>query len=108
MAIPFIRKLPDGKRVAQLIERSHTVENKAMAFLDRGGRYLIEIQTDAKVHLMAILGFDDKVEEVAALSCENGPDLPIAVDELVEQSIANSPPPVEAKIIQLRKPELTL
>lgn len=111
MPIAFIRKMPNGKMVVQQIERSAQMERQARAFMDRGGRYLIEIQTDGKVHLMATLPVPKfgvpGIEEIAHLTCENGEDLPAQVGELVWLSIRCSPPPEpKAEIIQMRKPEL--
>lgn len=112
MPIPFVRKLPNGKRKLEQIQRSPVIENLAGAFLRRGGRYLLEVRDDGLCHLMAILGLERDgvkgVEEVAHVACKNGPDLPISVDTLVQQSIDNSPAPPQAKIIPIRKPELIL
>ena len=112
MPIPFIRKLPNGHRKTEQVERPVGIENQARAFLDRGGRYLIEVQTDLKVHLMAILDVPRDgipgTEEIAHLECDNGPGILSKVDELVRASINNSPPPPESKIIPFRKPELII
>lgn len=93
MTIPFI-KMENGKRGAVRIERSATVENQANTFLDAGGRYLIETCTDGKIHLMAIIDTANGCEKVAEQTQENGPDLPLAVDLLVTESVNHLPPHV--------------
>lgn len=100
MSIPFIRMNPGGKRRVEQIPRSAVVENLACAFLERGGRYLIEMVPDqanegtVRVHLVAIIDLADGAEKVADIVCPNGPGLPENVDALIRQSIANTPPPV--------------
>lgn len=91
MPIPFIRMNPSGQRSLQQISRSIPIEEKAAEFIDAAGRYLTEIRTDGKVHLMAIIDKAGGCKEVAHETCDNGPDLPEAVDRLVKESVKHIP-----------------
>ena len=86
MTIPFIRKLPNGRRSLQEITRPDEIELLGQRFIAHDGRYLIEIQTDLKVHLTAIIDIDGEVQAVATETCDNGPELLEAVDRLVRVS----------------------
>lgn len=91
MSIPFIRGFPSGARSLQDITRPFQIERKAKKFIAHGGRYLIEIQTDGKVSLIAIIDVNGTAKDVARELCDNGPDLPLAVDALVLESVQHIP-----------------
>lgn len=83
MAIPFIRRVPSGRRSCQEITRPPKIEEMAAEFIDHAGRFLIEILPSGQVHLMAIIDLAKGCTKVAEEFCDNGPDLPEAVDRLV-------------------------
>lgn len=106
MAIPFIQKLPDGRRIAIAIKRDTDTENLAQDFIDAGGRYLVEMIPPNKVpetpddpagmprvHIMAIIDTKSgQAEKVAEDTVPNGPELPKAIDRLVQASHHHLPP----------------
>lgn len=91
MPIPFIRTLPSKKRVLNEVSRPPAIEQQAAEFIDHAGRYLLEITADLQVHLMAIIDKAEGCVKVAEEFCENGPDLPDAVDRLVAESVKHIP-----------------
>lgn len=91
MPVPFIRQYPNGRRKAETIIRGREVERLAAEFIDCAGRYLIEIQRDGDVKLMAIIDLQGGCTEVATEIVENGPALLEVVDRLVRASVKNIP-----------------
>jgi hypothetical protein len=86
--IPFIHPLPNGNRGVIQISRDPAIEGLAKDFLEANGRYLLEIQPDETVKLMAIIDMKDGATEVATEVSRNGIELCRAVDRLVEKSYA--------------------
>lgn len=82
---------PSGRRSAQEITRGRAVETKAAEFIDHAGRFLIEILKDGRVHLMAIIDLAQGCTQVAEEFCPNGPELPDAVDKLVNAAHPHIP-----------------
>lgn len=88
--IPFIRVLPNGRKVMHPVERSVATGVLARQFLRNRGRYMITINDDLTVHLVAVLLPTLKGEEpdlCAEATCYNDPGLLQAVDLLVRDSV---------------------
>lgn len=87
MPIPFIRVFPNGRNGLTEVIRPREIEALACRFIATGGRYLITIDPDGTVKLAAaVLRADGEPEEAASETCENGPQLLMAVDRLVRKS----------------------
>lgn len=99
MTIPFIRGLPNGRRGLQEIARSAPIETKARKFIAHDGRFLVEIQPDERVKLMAIIDVDAGAKEVATEYSPNGPELLDAVDRLVEAAAEKIPLGTRARLL---------
>lgn len=82
--MPFVRMMPNGRRVLNEIARSPKIEALAQRFVAHDGRFLIEILKDSTVSLIAIIDVDGKATDVARETCANGPELPKAVDRLIK------------------------
>jgi len=91
MTVPFICGLPDGSRLGREISRPAAIEGLAKEFVTAAGRYLLEIQKDGQVKLMAIIDTAQGCTEVATEFTDNGPKLPQAVDRLVLESVLHIP-----------------
>lgn len=85
--------LPSGARVLNEISRPASIELKAAEFIDHAGRFLTEIRTDGKAHFMAIIDKAEGCTEVAHLSCDNGPEIPTTVDQLILEAHKHIPLP---------------
>lgn len=83
--IPFTQYLrPDGQKRAVEIERGAETEAVAKRFIDAGGRFELEMLGDMKtVSLTACRIVDNEPQDIACELCENGPEIPSAVDHLV-------------------------
>lgn len=83
--IPFTQFLrPDGRRRAVMIERPPEINTKAMALIAQGFVFEIEMLRTGDI-IMEIL--NRETEEVLAHEiCANGPEVPLAVDRMVEQA----------------------
>lgn len=74
MSIPFTQYLlPTGQKRGELIDRPPDIEVMAHRFIASGGRYECEILRTG--------------EDVAIVICNNGPEIPGKVDELVRLSV---------------------
>jgi hypothetical protein len=83
LGIPFTQYLrPDGRKRAVTIERPPDVEALAQRFIDSGGRYECEELTSGHASLTAVKFGEDVCIEVVM----NGPEVPDAVDRLVQAS----------------------
>jgi hypothetical protein len=83
--IPFTQYLlPDGRRRPQWIERPADIETLAAQFIAAGGRYECEMLTTGEVSFTAM---NDEDETVAIEVCQNGPDVPLKVDQLIRNSM---------------------
>lgn len=90
MSIPFVRQLPNNRRVLQGVECSDHIEALGQEFIANGGRYLIEVLPklgSPNVRVVACL-LDDKGEQIDIVeeTVENGPLLPLAISRVVEGS----------------------
>lgn len=86
MAIPFTQYLrPDGRRVSVTVDRSPEVEAKARVVIDAGLRFECEVLSDRRTVSLTVA---DPVAEkdVAIEVVPNGPEVPEAVDRLVESA----------------------
>lgn len=82
MLIPFTQYIrPHGHRRAESIDRSDDIGEKARHCIEQGGRFTAEVLTTGQVSLAFELDGDDLDIEVT----DNGPDVPHAVDRLVER-----------------------
>lgn len=86
MSIPFTQYLrPTGKKVQVEIDRHPDVERDAYAFINSGGYFECEELTTGHASLTAgHLSYDEG--DVAIEVVLNGPDVPAAVDRLVEKA----------------------
>lgn len=97
----FIRYLPNGRTSPEVINRGPAVEEMARKFARAGGRYLITINQDAEVEMVAampgmVIG---NVDQYATATCSNDPVLPHAVDQLVRDSVSELDRRGEAKYL---------
>lgn len=89
--IPFTQYLmPDGRRQQTGIERPEEVERKAREILDAGLFFELELLSDWNTVSLTVAD-RKKEEDVAIVLCQNGPQIPDAVDRLVEQAFALLP-----------------
>ena len=85
--IPFTQYLlPDGRRKQTGIERPAAVAAKAEELIKRGFRFECEVLTTGHVSL-TVADPDEEIDIAIEVVC-NGPEVPLAVDRLVEQAIA--------------------
>lgn len=88
MSIPFTQYLlPTGQKRGELIDRPPDIEVMAHRFIASGGRYECEILRTGEVSLTAVAEIDGKEQDVAIVICNNGPEIPGKVDELVRLSV---------------------
>jgi hypothetical protein len=86
--IPFTQYLlPNGQKRQEWIDRPADIEEKARAVIAAGGRFEAEVLRTGQVSLEVIRdAADGETESVAHEICANGPDVPIAVDKLVNDA----------------------
>jgi hypothetical protein len=77
--VQFMR--PDGRQVTNTIERPPEIEAKAGAIVGRGLRFEAEVLLDGTVSFTVSDGEEDIDIELA----QNGPEVPLAVDRLIER-----------------------
>jgi hypothetical protein len=83
--IPFTQYLrPDGRERAVEVDMPLPIEHLAFTFIKAGGRYECEELRTGSVVFTAVYGDDDIAMEI----CQNGPDVPYAVEMIVRKSIA--------------------
>lgn len=81
--IPFIQyKRPHGRKVMVDITRPEHIETMAKRLLDFGARFEIEQLMDGTISMECVMGAED--EALAGELCPNGPEVPKAVDRMVE------------------------
>jgi hypothetical protein len=80
MSIEFTQYLrPDGRRTLTEIDRPPKIEALARQIVERGGRFESEhLTTGHASFTVAYMG-----DDIAIRVCQNGPDVPAAVDQLV-------------------------
>jgi hypothetical protein len=76
-------KFPNGRRVEEAIERSPEIEQQACDLWDAGWSFEIECNPDTQIVHMDCCD-EDRV--LANRVCRNGPQVPVKVDELVEEA----------------------
>jgi len=76
----FLR--PNGRQEIVTIDRSEDIEMKADILKDAGYRFEIEVLTNGMISMTACCDKGEP-EDIAIKLCENGPKVPIAVDDLV-------------------------
>jgi hypothetical protein len=89
MSIPFIRGYPSQKCRITSIERGSEIEDMSRHFHHHGGLFFCEVLANGKAHLFACIMKDEVPVEVESIECDNGPELPEAVDHLVRRAIAH-------------------
>ena len=77
----FVR--PNGRQQITGIDRPPDVEAQAAKIIAAGGRFEIEVLTTGEISLEAVIDEDDDIRSLAIEICENGPEVPLAVDRLV-------------------------
>jgi hypothetical protein len=83
--IPFTQYLrPDGRKRPVEIDMPPPIEHLALQFIKAGGRYECEELRTGQVSFTAV--FDD--DDIALELCQNGPDVPCAVEMVVRKSIS--------------------
>lgn len=80
--------LPDGRRKPVLIDRPDDVAQKARRIMDAGHRFECEILTTGEVSL-TIHNIEDE-EDVDIEVVPNGPEVPVAIDRMIERFAALS------------------
>ena len=81
--IPFIQyKMPHGHKVLVDITRPELIETMAKRLLDFGARFEIEMLSTGEVSMECVMGAEDST--LAIELCPNGPEVPKAVDRLVD------------------------
>ena len=82
MSIPFTQfHLPNGQRTLQQVDRPEIIELIAHGLIARGVRFEIEILRTGEVSMEAVIGDDTTL---AIDIVKNGPDVPLAVDRLIQ------------------------
>jgi hypothetical protein len=88
--IPFTQYLrPNGTKRATGIEASPELSAKAQAIIDAGFRFECEVLSNGYVHLTISNDQDDH----ARIICQNGPQVPQAVNRLVTNFFNRLPKP---------------
>jgi hypothetical protein len=87
--IPFTQYLrPNGEKRAIEIDMPLPIEHLALTFIKAGGRYEAEELRTGQISLTAVYTIDGEDQDIAIELCQNGPDVPYAVELLVHKSIA--------------------
>lgn len=87
MSISFTQFLrPDGRRGAVTIERPPDIEDLAKEIMRAGCRFEIEVLTTSQVSMEIVRDVPDPDidDSIAIEICDNGPEVPLAVDRLVK------------------------
>lgn len=92
--VPFIRAFPSGEKRLQQIQVHPEIYALACKFIAHGGRYLVFINGQGDVELIAATMSNPQtatgqadVVEAAKETVPNGPELPPAVDRLIRTSV---------------------
>lgn len=86
MTIPFTQFLmPDGRQKEVSIDRPEAIGTLARGLIDHGCVFEIEMLSTGEISMEVMHGENS----IAAEICLNGPEVPKAVDRLVEQAILN-------------------
>lgn len=94
MSIPFIRQFPPTvqfpkgeRRLATFDCSTLELEQMGQRFIAMEGAYVCEILPDGKARVAACQFIRGEQVDVAEEVCENGPDLPRAVERMIEASM---------------------
>jgi hypothetical protein len=88
MGIPFTQYLlPNGRKRQEKIDRSPEIEELAERFIKAGGRYECEILTTGHVSITAVYVVDEEEQDIVIKVCQNGSEVPDAVDYVVRESV---------------------
>ena len=87
--IPFTQYVrPHGRKRPVEIDMPAPVEHLALQFIKAGGRYEIEELRTGQISMTAVHEVVGEDADIAIEICENGPDVPYAVEMLVRKAIA--------------------
>lgn len=75
---------PDGQRRPMWIDRPAEIVTLARQIVEAGGSFHIEKLRTGEVSMTVERDNDDEIDVLAAEICKNGPDVPAAVDRLVQ------------------------
>ena len=83
-AIPFTQYLmPDGRAAEVSIDRPDEIAAKAQRIIAKGYRFECEMLSDRQTISLTITDPDEGDVEIEVV--ENGPDVPLAVDRMIER-----------------------
>jgi hypothetical protein len=83
-AIPFTQYLmPDGRAKQVSIDRPDEIAAKAQQIIAKGYRFECEMLSDWQTISLTITDPDEGDVEIEVV--ENGPDVPLAVDRMIER-----------------------
>jgi len=83
MPIPFTQYMrPLGAPKPVTIERPNDIEALAYKVIEKGGKFEIEVLTTGDISMSCAY----EEEDVEIIICNNGPEVPEAVDKLVKNS----------------------
>ncbi len=85
--IPFTQyHLPNGRKTQVYHICSEELTVRAQSFIDWGGWFEAEILLGLEVSLTACAVVDSEPQDIAIEMCPNGPEIPLAVQRLVENA----------------------
>ena len=73
---------PDGREKEAIIDRPEPIADRASVLLDKG--FSLEIENNTGQIWLSCVNHD--TEESFDRFCENGPDVPLKVDELINEA----------------------
>ncbi len=86
MSIPFTEyMLPNGRTRQQIIDRPKEIEERAHRLIQAGVKFEIEVLTTGQISMETI--YEPKDEPIIGEICSNGPQVPICVDKLVNNTM---------------------
>lgn len=88
MEIPFTQFLmPDGRQRPMIIDRPNDIGEKAKQLMDSGCRLEIEILMTGEISMTVERDQEDgEIDLLAQKICSNGPAVPVAIDELINEA----------------------
>lgn len=86
MEIPFTQFLmPDGRQTQVTINRPDAIATLARGLIDQGCRFEIEMLQTGEISMECLRGKRILASEL----CPNGPPVPLAVDKMIQEAVAN-------------------
>lgn len=86
--IPFTQFLrPDGRRTAVTIDMPQDIFDLAQEFIAAGGSYTSELLPGDDVSLCAEFTVEDERRDVVCVVCFNNSSVPVAVEQLINESV---------------------